>query len=200
MCRRKSSKKKLTELTWGSRRSSYKIEWTAEGVKPCIIQLTHRAPKRGLELLPCNGSASTCTVTSCRLLSAPITWWFLNFELREKTNAKRTLARNTDTNALNQRAPDRAPLDIPLPQRLITIAFRIGHYGTYTYEPGAGYLLSIIDVWGFANLVEEYSQIPGRIISDNKVSISRSKSFIDRYLRLSNPSSWVVLDLFWNAL
>ena len=52
MWQRKSSKKKLKELIWGSRLNLYKIECTEEGVKPCIIQLTHRAPKRELKLLP----------------------------------------------------------------------------------------------------------------------------------------------------
>ena len=31
--------------------------------------------------------------------------------------------------------------------------------------------LSIVDAWGFASLVEEYSQIPGRITSDDKILI-----------------------------
>ena len=89
MCQRKGSKKKLKELIWGSRLSSYKIELTEEDVKPCIIQLTHRTSKRGIESLPCNGSASTYTATSRRLLPGSITERFLKFELREKTNAKK---------------------------------------------------------------------------------------------------------------
>ena len=38
--------------------------------------------------------------------------------------------------------------------------------------------LNIVDALGFVNLVEEYSQIPGRIVSDNKILISRSKLYI----------------------
>ena len=60
----KRLKKKPKELIWDIRLSSYKIECTEEGVKPCIIQLAHRTPKHGLEPLPCNGSASTYTTTS----------------------------------------------------------------------------------------------------------------------------------------
>ena len=78
----KNLKKKRKELLWGSRLSSYKIECTEQGVKLCTIQLTHRAPKRRLELvLPCNGSASTYTATSRRLLPAPITERFLKFKI-----------------------------------------------------------------------------------------------------------------------
>ena len=85
----KNSKKKLKEFTWGSRLSSFKIEGTEERVKPCTIQLTHQTPKCGLEPLPCNGSASTYTATSRRLLPALITEQFLKFKLQEKTNAKK---------------------------------------------------------------------------------------------------------------
>ena len=42
----KKLKKKLKELLWGSRLSSHKIDSSEEDVKPCIIQLTHRASKR----------------------------------------------------------------------------------------------------------------------------------------------------------
>ena len=34
--------------------------------------------------------------------------------------------------------------------------------------------LSIVDDLDFVNLVEEYSQIPGRIVSDNTIAISWS--------------------------
>ena len=50
--------------------------------------------------------------------------------------------------------------------------------------------LSIVDAWGFVNLVEEYSQILGRVVSDNKTSISQSKLCIH-----GNP-----FDIFCNML
>ena len=105
MCRRKVSKKKLKELIWGSRVSSYKIECTEEDVKQCIVQLTHQAPKHTLKILPCNGSESTYTITSRRLLPASMT-----------------------PTALNQRGPNRAPLVIPLHRR---VELLIEHSGKY---------------------------------------------------------------------
>ena len=81
------------------KKEAKRIEITEEDIKPCIIQLTHQMSKRGrgLEPLPCNGSASTHTATSRRLLAASITERFLKFELREKTNEKK---RSNDTNGL----------------------------------------------------------------------------------------------------
>ena len=149
MCRRKSSKNKLKELIWGSRLCSCKIEFAVRSVKPCIIQLTHQTPKRGLESLPCNGSASTYTATSRWLLSTPTTRSFLNFWITKKDERKKERARDIMTpTTLNRHALDCAPLDIPLPQRLVTMTpignsyIKINWPIWPIYGSGAGYLLS----------------------------------------------------------
>ena len=137
----KELKKKLKELIWCSRLSSYKMECPEEGVKPCTIRLTHRAPKCGLELLHCNGSTSTYTATSRRLLPASIAERFLEIWITRKDEHKKTLARNNDTNGFkpvrNQsRAAGRS------------IAPTANYYSASDrtfwpiYGPGAGYLLT----------------------------------------------------------
>ena len=118
-------------MIWDSRLISYKIEFTEEGVKPCIIQLTHRTPNRGLEPLHCNGLASTYTATSRRLLPASITERFLKSELREKTNAEK----NASEKYWYQRPPTSAH---PVACRWL---FASNQTFWLIYGPGAGYLL-----------------------------------------------------------
>ena len=134
--RRKSSKKKLKELIWDSRRSLYKIEFIEEGVK----KVSNHASPNWLIERP-SASSNYCSQTYwyqliplhhiCRLLLAPKTWHFIIFELRERRTQKRTLVRSHDTNGFEQARIRPWPLDIPLPQRLITPLRLIRLSGSY---------------------------------------------------------------------
>ena len=97
MCQRKSSKKGAKRIVMGyiAYLSSYKIKPIQKAVKPCtcIIQLTHRWSKRGLEPLPCSGSESTYTATPRKLLPTPTTRSFLVVWIARKDACTKERAR-----------------------------------------------------------------------------------------------------------
>ena len=120
-------------MLWGSRLSSYKIDYIQEGVKPCII------------------------VTSLRLLPTPTTRSFLNFWITRKDERKKERARDIMTpTALNWRALNCAPLDILLHQRLVAVTSIGNSYSKIDrpiwpiYGPVAGYLLRNLNQWNYS--------------------------------------------------